>query len=78
MVQNYEAYLTPEEFHDKAFRLEKRQQLIDHGYTLKFGWDDIEQIGVGSLRQWAEICNYYVKEKKFNPVDVFKKVRIMW
>lgn len=79
LVQNYEAYyLSPDEFHDKAFRKEKRQQLIDHGYTLKFGWEDLEQIGVGSLKQWVDICNYYVNGLKYNSIEVFKKVKIIW
>lgn len=45
IVQNKEAfYITEEEFKDKEFRKGKEQELIKNGYTLKFKWDDIEEI----------------------------------
>ena len=30
---------------NKGFREAKRKELIAKGYTLKFNWDDIEEIG---------------------------------
>lgn len=79
LVQNYEAfYLSPEEFLNKKFRKEKRDELITRGYTLKFDWDDIEKIGVHSIKQWSIICNYFVNGLKHDPLEVFNKIKIVW
>lgn len=78
LVQNKEAfYLSPDEFLDKKFRKEKRDELITRGYTLKFEWNDIEKIGVHSFKQWSIICRYFVNVKKYNPIEVFKKVKMI-
>lgn len=79
LPQNGEAfYLDPDEFRNKKFRNERRKELIDNGYLLRFNWYDIEKIGVHSFKQWIEICNYYTNGLKYNPVEVMKKVKIIF
>lgn len=79
LVKNLEAFfLSSEEFLDKKLRDEKRKQLIENGYTLKFSWNDIEQIGVHSLKQWFDIYTYFVKEQNYTPIEILNKVKIVF
>lgn len=79
LVKNHEAFfLSSEEFLDKKLRDEKRKQLIENGYTLKFSWNDIEQIGVHSLKQWFDIYTYFVKEQNYTPIEILNKVKIVF
>lgn len=79
LVQNYEAfYLSREQFLDKKIRSEKRDELIANDYTLKFELNDIEKIGVHSLRQWGIIFCYCVNVLKYAPKEVLKKVKVIW
>lgn len=79
IVQNYEAfYLGPNEFLDRVFRQTKRKELIEHGYILKFVWNDIEHIGVRSFKQWIIICNYLANRLNYNIIEVIKKVKIIF
>lgn len=76
LVQNYEAfYLDPEEFHDKDFREKKRNELIKHGYTLDFTWNDIESIGVHNKKQREFIIDFLTNTCHHKPAEVKKKVR---
>lgn len=79
IVQNYEAfYLSPNEFLDRAFRQMKRKELIEHGYILKFVWNDIEHIGVHSFKQWIITCNYLTNKLHYNIIEVIKKVKVIF
>ena len=75
MPQNFEAnYLDEERYYDDALRKAKQQELIDHGYALKFGWDDIERIGVPySKKKQFESTTLITLKEKYNE-DVLDKV----
>ena len=78
IVKSREAYyLGPEDFLNKDYRKKKRDELIKNGYTLTFDWNDIEQIGVSSFKQWISICRYLINVRKYSPIEVMKKVSIV-
>ena len=70
-------YLSKKDFLDKDCRQTKREELIKKGYTLTFDWNDIEQIGVSSFKQWISICRYLIKVFKCSPMEVIRKVKIV-
>ena len=46
-VENGEAYyLSKELFLDENIRKDKRNELINHGYTLKFSPEDVIEVGI--------------------------------
>lgn len=75
MPQNFEAnYLDEDRFYDDALRKAKQQELIDHGYALKFGWEDIERIGVPySKKKQFESTTLITLKEKYND-NVLDKV----
>ena len=78
LVQNNEAYyLDFKDFRNKKTREFRRKELIEHGYTLKFKWDDVESIGVSGITNWIKICKYLMKKHSSGWIDVIKKVRLV-
>lgn len=74
--QNYEAfYLPPEDFLNKTLRQEKRQELIKNGYVLRFGWNDIEQIGVKGIRKKCSLALSLSKRFNVDILEAWKKVK---
>lgn len=78
LVQNGEAYyLDSEMFLNKDIREYRRRELIKHGYTLKFNWDDIETIGVSGICNWIKTCKYTMKRYSCGWIDIIKKVKLL-
>lgn len=50
-VENGEAYyLSKELFLDENIRKDKRNELINHGYTLKFSPEDVIEVGIPQIQ----------------------------
>lgn len=75
LVQNGEAYyLEPEHYKNKAFRMQKRNELIRHGYILRFAIDDVLEIGVSNQQELDNLHNYF-KDQGFSS-KWFEKIEI--
>lgn len=78
ITQSGEAYfITEEEFYDEKFRKQKRDELIDHGYVLKFAWDDILEIGAG-IKHAAYIVNGLSTICGLSKFEVALKLRVIF
>jgi hypothetical protein len=77
LVQNNEAYYLEEsEYHDANIRNQKRQELIDNDYVLKFDWDDIIEIGSG-LKKGAYIVNALSSKFGISKLEAASKVKLL-
>ena len=77
IVQDYEAYyLDPKDFKDKVIRNRKRKQLIEHNYTLKFEWNDIESIGVIGWSKKIKIVNFLMKHS-IGFIEAWSKIKVL-
>ena len=76
LVQNKEDYyLCADDFKNDEIRKKKQQELIEHGYTLKFTWDDIEQIGVKGVRNFCSLVSFLKKQLHKSPSEIMRKLK---
>lgn len=75
IVKNKEAYyISAEEFKNKEFREAKRQELISKGYTLKFNWNDIEEIGVKGFANCFHMIRFLRQTFRKSTFEILKKM----
>lgn len=70
-------YLDPIQFKDKSIRKQKHDQLIKRNYTLKFGWNDIETIGVTNWSNKIEIVHLLTQNHSIRFTDAWNKIKVM-
>lgn len=76
LVQNGEAYyLEPEQFKNMAFRKQKRDELIQHGYILRFSIDDVLEIGVSNQQELGNLHKFF-EEQGFSS-NWYAKIKII-
>lgn len=75
IVKNKEAYfINAEDFMNKGFREAKRNELIAKGYTLKFNWDDIEEIGVKGFANCFHMIRFLRQTFRKSTFEILKKM----
>ena len=76
LVRSNEAYYLEEsDYQDANIRNQKRQELIDNGHVLNFGWDDIIEIGAG-LKKGAYIVNALSSKFGISKFEAASKVKL--
>ena len=78
IVQGGEAYfISEQDYLDECFRREKREELIEHGYILRFVWDDILEIGA-NLKNASYIINGLSSLYNITKWEVASKMKLIW
>lgn len=77
LVEHEEAFfLEKKQFIDNKLLTEKRNELINNGYVLRFVWDDIEEIGIKDKQEKDNFQR--ILREQFNIDNIIDCEKIKW
>lgn len=77
LVYNKEAFFLPEEdYLNSDFRNDKAKELESHGYVLRFNFDDIDTLGVPSIKHVSPLAKFLSKKYCVSSETAMAKIRI--